>query len=64
MPPPGDVPWSETQAREVTPNRAGSKFLKKAGGGRAKVYIGARIGSSRVRGGLSLAFSHVLESYH
>ena len=64
MPPPGDVPWSETQAGEVTPSRAGSKFLKKAVRGRAKVYSGVRIGSSRVRGGLSLAFSQVLESYH
>ena len=61
---PGGVPRSETQAREVTPSRAGSKFLKKAGGGRAKVYSGTRIGSPRVRGGLSLAFSQVLESYH
>ena len=52
------------EAGKVTPSRAGSKFFKKEGGGRAKVYSGVRIGSPRVHGGLSLAFSQVLESYH
>ena len=41
----------EMEAGEVAPSRAGSKFLKKEGGGRAKVYSGVRIGSPRVCGG-------------
>ena len=52
------------EAGEVTPSRASSTFLKKEGGGRAKVYSGMRIGLPRVHGGLSLAFSQVLDSYH
>ena len=48
---PGEISQStEMEVGEVAPGRAGSKCLKKAEGGRAKVYSGARIGSPRVRG--------------